>query len=136
MHWENALHPFAVADAAHRKSFVYPMPPAPDHNAGKNLDAFLVAFYDLGMDAHRVANAKFRGVLAVLFRFNFIKYCLVHKITKFTAGLACVRSFGAEPALRASGRSPRGRPKAVHPALSCRENPLAACTADTPAVHD
>src|SRR6266567_1247905 len=107
MHWENALDAFTVADAAHGKGLVYPMPPAPDHNARKNLDPFLVAFHDFGVHAHRVADAKFRSVFAVLFRFNFIKYCLVHKITKFTTGPACVRSFGAEPALRASGRSPR-----------------------------
>ena len=38
---------------------------------GENLDAFLVAFDDLGVHAHAVADREFRVVLAILLRFNF-----------------------------------------------------------------
>ena len=69
---ENALHAFAVADAADGEHLVQPATaPANDH-AGKNLDALFVAFDHFGVHAHGIAHREIRGVLAKLFRFNFI----------------------------------------------------------------
>ena len=41
-------------------------------DARENLDAFLVAFDDLGVDFHRVADVEFCVVFTKLFRFNFL----------------------------------------------------------------
>ncbi len=76
---ENALHAFAVADAADGEHLVQPVAAAPDDDARENLDAFLLAFHDLGVDAHAVANGELHRFFAVLFLLNFIQYCLVHK---------------------------------------------------------
>jgi len=42
-------------------------------DTGKNLDTFLVAFHDFGMDAHGIAHAKIGRHFPKMFRFNFIK---------------------------------------------------------------
>lgn len=69
-----ALDAFSIADAADGKHFVQAVATSANYNAGKNLDTFFVAFNDLRVHAHTVANAKIRGgVFAKLFRFNFIK---------------------------------------------------------------
>ena len=73
MDGKNALHTFAVADAADGEGFVQAATAAADDHARENLDAFLVAFDNFGVHAHGVADVKFRGVFAKLFRFNFIK---------------------------------------------------------------
>ena len=79
MQREHALDAFAVADAPHGERLVQPAAAPADHHAGENLNAFLVAFHDFGVDAHRVADVEFRFVFAKLFRFEFFLQCLVHK---------------------------------------------------------
>ncbi len=64
MQREHAFHSFAVADAAHRKHFIQAASPPAHDNAGKNLDAFLVAFDDLGVNANGIAYAEARAVFA------------------------------------------------------------------------
>ena len=50
-----------------------PRPRLPMTTPGENLDALLVAFDDLGVHAHAVADVELRVVLAKLFRFNFFQ---------------------------------------------------------------
>ena len=71
MQREHAFHTFAVTDPAHAECLVQAVSATPDDDARENLDAFLVAFDDLGMHLHRVADREFRFALAILFRFNF-----------------------------------------------------------------
>ena len=79
MQRENALHALAIADAADAERLVQAGAALADDYAGENLDAFLVAFHDFGVDAHGVAHVELRVVFAKLFRFNFFLQCLVHK---------------------------------------------------------
>jgi len=72
MDGENALDAFAIADAAHGERFVQPVAAAAEDDAGENLDAFLIAFNDLGVDLNTVADFKFHGLFAILFRFDFV----------------------------------------------------------------
>jgi hypothetical protein len=69
---ENAFHALAIADAADGEGGIQSMTPAANDDAGKNLDAFLITFNDLGMDAHAVAHGKNGRFLPILFRFNFV----------------------------------------------------------------
>jgi len=73
MHRENALHPFAVADASHGEHLVQPAPPPANDDPGKDLDALFVAFDNFGVYSHGVAHGKVRSLFAKLFRFNFVK---------------------------------------------------------------
>src|SRR5262249_14720534 len=75
---ENALHAFAVANAADGESGLAPAPAFADHPAGDPRDALLVAFHALGVDAHAAANGKFNGFLPKLLGFVFFKDCLAH----------------------------------------------------------
>ena len=62
-------------------------------DARENLDAFLVAFHNLGVDTHAVANGELHRFLAVLFLLNFIQYCLVHKFFSFCAAGSAPQKF-------------------------------------------
>lgn len=73
MDGKNALDAFAVADAPDGEHLVEPVAAPSDDDPGKDLDAFFVAFDDLGMHAHRIANREFGRLFAKLFRFDFIK---------------------------------------------------------------
>src|SRR5262249_52348534 len=66
---ENAFHAFAVADPADSERLVETAAAPADDDAGKNLDSFLVAFHDFGVDADGIADIELGGFLAELFRF-------------------------------------------------------------------
>jgi len=70
---EHAFDAFAVADAAHGESLIETAAALAHDNARENLDAFLVAFDDLGVHFHRVADGEFCVVFTKLFRFNFFQ---------------------------------------------------------------
>src|SRR5215472_9897220 len=73
------LHAFAVRDATHGKSFIEPATLPADHYAGKDLDSFLVAFYDPSVHTHAVANRKRRDIAFLLLFLNNIDD-LVHRL--------------------------------------------------------
>src|SRR5206468_4458471 len=79
MDWKHTFHAFAIADAADRERLIQTAAAFANHHAGENLDAFLVAFHHFGMHPHGVTHSEVHGVLAKLFRFDFVEYCLVHK---------------------------------------------------------
>src|SRR5262249_15857785 len=79
MQRKHPLHAFAVRNAAHSESFVDAAALAADHYAGKDLDSFLVAFYDPRVHAHAVANRKHRDIAFLLLFLNGIDD-LVHKL--------------------------------------------------------
>src|SRR4030095_5004596 len=72
MHREHALDTFAVADAADGEGFVQAAPALSDDDTRENLDAFLVAFHDFGVDADGIAYVKAGRVLPELFRLNLV----------------------------------------------------------------
>src|SRR5262245_21186611 len=74
-----SLHALTVRDAAHGEGFVESAALAADHYAGKDLNSFLVAFYDPRVDSHAVANRKGRDIVFLLLFLNNVDY-LVHKL--------------------------------------------------------
>src|SRR4051812_23868651 len=80
MHGKYPLDALAVRDAAHGESFVESATLPADHYAGKDLDSFLVTFYDASMDVHAVANRKRFGIAFLLFFLNRIDD-LIHKLS-------------------------------------------------------
>src|SRR5438132_184750 len=73
------LHALAVRDAAYGESFVEPTTLPADHYAGKDLDSFLVAFYDPRVYTHAVANRKRRDIAFLLLFLNNVDD-LVHRL--------------------------------------------------------
>lgn len=69
---EHAFDAFAVGDAADDKGGVEAPAAAADDDACEDLDAFLVAFDDLGMDADGISDVKLEGGFAELFRFDLV----------------------------------------------------------------
>src|SRR6266446_10176828 len=88
MQWKHSLHALAVRDPAHGESFIQTAALTTDHNAGKDLDSFLVAFYHSCMYTHAVANRKRRDLAFLLLFLNNIND-LVHKL------VASARAAGA-----------------------------------------
>ena len=86
MDWKHTFHAFAIADAADRERLIQTAAAFANHHAGENLDAFLVAFHHFGMHPHGVTHSEVHGVLAKLFRFDFVEYCLVHKFLSAKMG--------------------------------------------------
>src|ERR1700682_51166 len=72
MERKHTLDAFAVGNAADGKGFVEPASFSANNDSGKNLDSFLVAFDDAGVEAHAVANFKFRDVGLDLFLFDSV----------------------------------------------------------------
>src|ERR1041385_178516 len=70
MKGKDALDPFAIGDAADGEGFVEPAPFAADHDAGKNLNALLVALDHARMNMHAVAHGKLHRLGPLLFLFN------------------------------------------------------------------
>src|SRR6266576_7126773 len=70
MQWKHSLHALAVRDPAHGESFIQPAALTTDHNARKDLDSFLVAFYHSCMYTHAVANRKWRDLAFLLLFLN------------------------------------------------------------------
>src|SRR5271154_4635821 len=64
MHREDSLDADAVRDFAHGKGRAVGPAIHLDHDAFEGLDALLLAFDDLDVNANRVADAEFRQVLA------------------------------------------------------------------------
>jgi hypothetical protein len=69
---KHALDTFAIADAANGKAFVNATAFAGDDNTGENLDAFLITFFDPGMDLDGVADFEGGDLFFELFSFDFI----------------------------------------------------------------
>src|SRR6185295_13617401 len=136
---------------ANRKSFVQAPAAFANDYAGKDLDAFLVAFDDLRVHAHRVTHGKRDVILPELFALDLVKQCLVHKLTfsfligparrprlrsiSISTNPAAVRPFAGGPVPPATSRSPRDSRRAAPRELSSRGNPPAACIADIPATR-
>jgi hypothetical protein len=78
MQWKYSLHALAVRDPAHGESFIQTAALTTDHDARKDLDSFLVPFYDARVYTHAVANRKRRDVAFLLLFLNNIND-LVHK---------------------------------------------------------
>jgi hypothetical protein len=93
MQWKHSLHALAVRDATHGESFIQTAALTTDHNARKDLDSFLVAFYHSRMYTHAVANRKRRDFTFLLLFLNNIND-LVHKL------VASARGCGAHTFLR------------------------------------
>ena len=92
MQWKHSLHALAVRDPAHGESFIQTAALTTDHNAGKDLDSFLVAFYHSCMYTHAVANRKRRDLAFLLLFLNNIND-LVHKLVASARGCGCTLSF-------------------------------------------
>src|SRR5206468_7144358 len=73
------LDALAVRDAAHGESFVESATLPADHYPRKDLDAFLVAFYDAIVHAHAIADRKRFGIAFLLFFLNRTDD-LIHKL--------------------------------------------------------
>src|SRR3954470_22566281 len=58
MDWENALHTFAVGNATDRERLIQAASFTADDDALKNLNSFLIAFYDAGMNANTVSHGE------------------------------------------------------------------------------
>src|SRR5262245_24656926 len=92
MQWKHSLHALPVRDPAHRESFIQAASFATDHDACKDLDSFLVAFYDPSVYTHAVANRKRCDVALLLLFLNNIDD-LVHKLVASTRGCGGTLSF-------------------------------------------
>src|SRR6266436_6890101 len=92
MQWKHSLHALAVRDPAHGESFIQPAALTTDHNARKDLDSFLVAFYHSCMYTHAVANRKRRDLAFLLLFLNDIND-LVHKLVASARGCGRTLSF-------------------------------------------
>src|SRR5438876_2860160 len=92
MQWKHSLHALAVRDPAHGESFIQPAALTTDHNARKDLDSFLVAFYHSCMYTHAVANRKWRDLAFLLLFLNNIND-LVHKLVASVRGCGRTLSF-------------------------------------------
>ena len=92
MQWKHSLHALAVRDPAHGESFIQPAALTTDHNARKDLDSFLVAFYHSCMYTHAVANRKWRDLAFLLLFLNNIND-LVHKLVASARGCGRTLSF-------------------------------------------
>ena len=92
MQWKHSLHALAVRDPAHGESFIQPAALTTDHNARKDLDSFLVAFYHSCMYTHAVANRKRRDLAFLLLFLNNIND-LVHKLVASVRGCGRTLSF-------------------------------------------
>src|SRR6266853_701188 len=92
MQWKHSLHALAVRDPAHGESFIQPAALTTDHNARKDLDSFLVAFYHSCMYTHAVANRKWRDLAFLLLFPNNIND-LVHKLVASARGCGRTLSF-------------------------------------------
>src|SRR5436309_14313436 len=79
MQRKHPLHALTVRDATHGESFVEAAALPADHYAGKDLDSFLIAFYDPRVHAHAVANRKRCNIAFLLLFLNSIDD-LVHKL--------------------------------------------------------
>src|SRR4030095_16977814 len=68
MHRKYALHPFTVGNATDSEGLVEPGSFTADHDPGKDLDPFLIAFAHAGVHTHPVAHFEFCDVgLLLLF---------------------------------------------------------------------
>src|SRR5262249_4985443 len=101
---EHALHALAVADAADGEGFMDAAPLVGDDDAGKNLDAFLVAFANLGVHADTVADFERRNFMFHLgvgdFLDNGIHGCFLSKSGRIFAVFAnccACRHFSISP---------------------------------------
>src|SRR5947208_9468113 len=92
MQWKHSLRALAVRDPAHGESFIQTAALTTDHNAGKDLDSFLVAFYHSCMYTHAVANRKRRDLAFLLLFLNNIND-LVHKLVASARGCGRTLSF-------------------------------------------
>ena len=72
MQREDTFHTFAIADAAHSEGLIETTTALADDDARKNLDTFLVAFDDLGMHFHGIADTELGVIFPKLFRLNFV----------------------------------------------------------------
>src|SRR5262249_40319673 len=106
--------------------------PTANHDPREDLDAFLIAFDHLCVDSHAVADSKVGLILPKLFRLNFIKYCLIHKLCSMEASPACAGPFLTSIVLRAIALFRRGFQTEALRGLSCPETLPAAYTADIP----
>ena len=87
MQREYSLDALPIRDASHGKGLVEPAPFPTDHYAGKDLDSFLISFYDTSVHANAIANRKCFGIAFLLLFLNGIDE-LVHKLvaSRATAG--------------------------------------------------
>src|SRR5215471_15656451 len=84
MQWKHSLHTLSVRDPADSESFIQAAALTTDHDACKDLDSFLVAFYDARVHTHAVANRK-RCDVAFLLLFLDSSNKLVHKLCRQAA---------------------------------------------------
>src|ERR1700732_4655613 len=79
MQRENPLDAFAVGNAAHGERFVYPASFPANNDSGENLNAFLVAFDDAGVNMDAIADGEFGLIGAMLLFFDGVDNA-VHKL--------------------------------------------------------
>jgi hypothetical protein len=70
MHGKDTLDANAVRHLPNRKGSLAALPPPTKDDSLKDLDAFLVAFLDLGVDPDRVSGAEIRQVGLQVFPLN------------------------------------------------------------------
>src|SRR5208337_3981143 len=75
MQRKDTLHSVAEGDLAHGKGGVAPGVPLPDDDAFENLNALLVAFFDLHVHANGIAGLELRQALLGLLLFDFLECC-------------------------------------------------------------
>src|SRR5271157_2388982 len=144
---ENALDAGAEAGLANGDGLAHAGVIAADHGALEGLQAFLVAFPDLHVDADGVANPELRKVGALVLIQDLLQIGADHGLTPFLshstlrprdprrwrpADPVSAGSFSRAPPDGATCGSPRGDRSAAPPARSSREKPRAACSADNP----
>ena len=62
MQRENALHPLALNDAAHREGLAHAFAAAGNDHTAKDLDALFLPLQDALVNIHQVADAKIRHI--------------------------------------------------------------------------
>jgi len=80
MKGENSLDPFVGNNSADSEGFVDAATFACDYCAGENLDAFLVAFFNLAAYVNRIAYFEMRYIFFKAFAFNSIEQLCFHVI--------------------------------------------------------
>src|SRR6266404_4170297 len=86
MQRKTALHTFAVGNAAHGERFIEAAAFASDHDAGEDLNSFLVAFDHPGVNAHAVTDFETVRFGLVLFLFDRVDDAVHNAHSRVAAG--------------------------------------------------
>src|SRR5260370_31892034 len=137
MNRKDALYSLAKTDLAHRHGLAQPGILPGNDGSFKSLQAFVVAFLDLDVDANRIAGTKLRQFGRLVFGYYFAQQGVGNGGKSFEFSIVVdpggfVQSFRALPVAASAGSLRDCRRRAL-PAPSSRGNRRAACIAGNPA---